>query len=89
VQRFLHAELSWLRSGQITTLFSSFTENEPVSGARGGMADSMSQRKVQAERGALKLCCCVEAGWLTKRHLDERAIVLKLTRREFEHAMRA
>jgi hypothetical protein len=38
VQRFRQAELSWLRSGQTTTLFSSETEKEPVSAARGGMA---------------------------------------------------
>ena len=38
VQRFLHAEPSWLRSGQTTTLFSSETEKDPVSEARGGMA---------------------------------------------------
>jgi hypothetical protein len=38
VQRFRHAEPSWLRRGHTTTLFSSFTEKEPVKGARGGMA---------------------------------------------------
>jgi len=38
VQRFRHAEPSWLRRGQTTTLCSSFTENEPVKGARGGIA---------------------------------------------------
>jgi len=38
VQRLRQAELSWLRSGQTTTLFSSETEKEPVSEARGGMA---------------------------------------------------
>lgn len=38
MQRFLHAEPSWLRSGQTTTLFSSETEKDPVSEARGGMA---------------------------------------------------
>jgi hypothetical protein len=43
VQRFRHADPSWLRRGQTTTLFSSFTENEPVKGARGGIA-SIDQR---------------------------------------------
>lgn len=38
MQRLRQAELSWLRSGQTTTLFSSETEKEPVSEARGGMA---------------------------------------------------
>jgi hypothetical protein len=38
VQRLRQAEPSWFRSGQTTTLFSSFTENEPVNGARGGIA---------------------------------------------------
>ena len=38
VQRLRQAELSWLRSGQTTTLFSSETEKDPVSEARGGMA---------------------------------------------------
>ena len=38
MQRFRQAELSWLRSGQTTTLFSSETEKDPVSEARGGMA---------------------------------------------------
>lgn len=40
VQRFRQAEPSWLRSGQTTTLFSSLTEKELVSGAarEGGMA---------------------------------------------------
>jgi hypothetical protein len=38
VQRFRHAEPSWFRSGHTTTLFSSFTEKEPVKGGRGGMA---------------------------------------------------
>jgi hypothetical protein len=38
VQRFRQADPSWLRRGQTTTLFSSLTENEPVSGARGGIA---------------------------------------------------
>jgi hypothetical protein len=38
VQRFRQADPSWFRRGQTTTLFSSFTENEPVSGARGGIA---------------------------------------------------
>lgn len=38
MQRLRQAELSWLRSGQTTTLFSSETEKDPVSEARGGMA---------------------------------------------------
>lgn len=38
VQRLRQAELSWLRSGHTTTLFSSETEKDPVSEARGGMA---------------------------------------------------
>lgn len=38
VQRFRQAEPSWFRRGQTTTLFSSLTENEPVKGARGGIA---------------------------------------------------
>lgn len=40
MQRFRQAEPSWLRSGQTTTLFSSLTEKELVSGAarEGGMA---------------------------------------------------
>lgn len=38
MQRLRQAEPSWLRRGHTTTLFSSFTEKEPVSGARGGMA---------------------------------------------------
>jgi hypothetical protein len=37
VQRLRHAEPSWLRSGQTTTLFSSDTEKDPVSEARGGI----------------------------------------------------
>lgn len=41
MQRLRQAEPSWLRSGQTTTLFSSETENEPVRGARGGMAASI------------------------------------------------
>lgn len=35
VQRFRQADASWFRRGQTTTLFSSFTEKEPVNGARG------------------------------------------------------
>lgn len=37
MQRFLQAEPSWFRSGQTTTLFSSDTEKDPVSEARGGI----------------------------------------------------
>lgn len=44
MQRLRQAEPSWLRSGQTTTLFSSETEKEPVSEARGGMADSIYAR---------------------------------------------
>jgi hypothetical protein len=44
VQRFRQAEPSWLRNGQTTTLFSSLTEKELVSGAarEGGIAASMN-----------------------------------------------
>ena len=51
MQRFRQAELSWLRSGQTTTLFSSETEKEPVSAARGGMA-SIEEGGEGGRRGA-------------------------------------
>jgi hypothetical protein len=44
VQRFRQAEPSWLRSGQTTTLFSSDTEKDPVSEARGGITTCMYPR---------------------------------------------
>jgi len=48
VQRLRQAEPSWLRSGQTTTLFSSETENEPVSEERGGIVASPSIYRVES-----------------------------------------
>jgi hypothetical protein len=52
VQRFRQAEESWLRNGQTTTLFSSLTENDPVSGAarEGGIAASMKGESFVAQQ---------------------------------------
>jgi hypothetical protein len=56
VQRLRQAELSWLRSGQTTTLFSSLTEKELVSGAArdGGMAASINGRSFPAKQWHVK-----------------------------------
>lgn len=44
VQRFRQADASWFRSGQTTTLFSSDTEKDPVSEARGGIPSCIYPR---------------------------------------------
>lgn len=51
VQRLRQAEPSWLRSGQTTTLFSSETEKDPVSEARGGIASCIYPRARPSECG--------------------------------------
>jgi hypothetical protein len=52
VQRLRQADPSWLRSGQTTTLFSSDTEKDPVSEARGGIAASIYPRAEPSAVGA-------------------------------------
>jgi hypothetical protein len=56
VQRLRQAELSWLRSGQTTTLLSSLTEKELVSGAArdGGMAASINGRSFPEKQWHVK-----------------------------------
>jgi hypothetical protein len=56
VQRLRQAELSWFRSGQTTTLFSSLTEKELVSGAArdGGMAASINGRSFASKQWHVK-----------------------------------
>ena len=51
VQRLRQAEPSWLRSGQTTTLFSSDTEKDPVSEARGGIPSCIYPRRGRCEVG--------------------------------------
>lgn len=77
VQRLRQAELSWFRSGHTTTLFSSLTEKELVSGAArdGGMAASINGRSfatkqwhVESEalgRGSSVRACAAEGGEAT------------------------
>lgn len=52
MQRLRQADPSWLRSGQTTTLFSSDTEKEPVSEARGGIPSGIYPRAGPCEAKA-------------------------------------
>lgn len=75
MQRLRQAELSWLRSGQTTTLFSSLTEKELVSGAarEGGMAASINGRSFPTKQWhAKKLGARTEKLYRSLRSLGRR-----------------
>jgi phage tail protein X len=50
----------------MTTLFSSFTENEPVKGARGGMADSIARREGASRAGCNEAVLLAGSGVVDK-----------------------